>query len=222
MLRGKRWVAVLLTLSLSVMGLGLAAIADAGEENQFLAEINASRASAGLAPLAMSGGLQTYARSHSVDMANANTVYHSTGAQLAAAAGSGWTNLGENVGRGPSVSALHSAFMGSSGHKANILGDYNYVGIGTTTKDGYIYVTAVFMKKGTTPDPAPAPTTTTTPTGATSPSPGKPAPTPTTSSTSTTLPPTTTTTTLIVPPDQEVLPGTSCLEATRFWQKCHD
>jgi hypothetical protein len=221
MLRRKRWVAVLLTLSLSVMGLGLAANADAGEESQFLSAINSSRASAGLAPLAMSGSLQTYARSHSVDMANANTVYHSTGAQLAAAAGSGWTNLGENVGRGPSVSALHSAFMGSSGHKKNILGDYNYVGIGTTTKDGYIYVTAVFMKKGATPDPAPAPTTTTTTTGATSPSPEKPAAT-TTSTTTTTLPPTTTTTTLIVPPDQEVLPGTSCLEATRFWQKCHD
>jgi hypothetical protein len=211
MLRGKRWVAVLLIMSLSVMGLGVAAIADAGEENQFLSAINSSRASAGLAPLAMSSGLQTYARSHSLDMANAGSIYHSTGAQLGAAAGSGWTNLGENVGRGPDVSSLHAAFMGSSGHKANILGDYNYVGIGTTSKDGYIYVTAVFMKKGATPDPAPAPTTTT----------AKPAAT-TTTTTSTTLPPTTTTTTLIVPPDQEVLPGTACLEATRFWQKCHD
>jgi hypothetical protein len=211
MLRRKRWVAVLLTLSLSVMGLGLAATADSGQDNQFLSAINASRASAGLAPLAMSGSLQSYATSHSVDMANAGKIYHSTGAQLGAAAGSGWTNLGENVGRGPDVSTLHTAFMGSSGHKANILGDYNYVGIGTATKDGYLYVTAVFMKKGATP------TTTTTTAGATSSSPAKPA-----ATTSTTLPPTTTTTTLIVPPDQEVLPGTACLEATRFWQMCHD
>jgi hypothetical protein len=163
----------------------------------------------------MSGSLQSYATSHSVDMANAGKIYHSTSAQLGAAAGSGWTNLGENVGRGPDVSTLHTAFMGSSGHKANILGDYNYVGIGTATKDGYLYVTAVFMKKGATPDPAP--TTTTTTAGATSSSPAKPA-----ATTSTTLPPTTTTTTLIVPPDQEVLPGTACLEATRFWQMCHD
>lgn len=213
----KPWIAALLVISLSVMGLGLSATADAGQESQFLAAINSSRSSAGLAPLAMSGSLQTYARSHSVDMANANKVYHSTGAQLAAAAGSGWTNLGENVGRGPSVSALHTAFMGSSGHKANILGDYNYVGIGTTTKDGYIYVTAVFMKKGATP--AASPTTTTT--VAKSSPPADPAPT-TTSTTSTTLPPTTTTTTLVVPPDREVIPGTECLEATRFWQKCHD
>jgi hypothetical protein len=159
----------------------------------------------------MSGSLQSYATSHSVDMANAGKIYHSTSAQLGAAAGSGWTNLGENVGRGPDVSTLHTAFMGSSGHKANILGDYNYVGIGTATKDGYLYVTAVFMKKGATP------TTTTTTAGATSSSPAKPA-----ATTSTTFPPTTTTTTLIVPPDQEVLPGTACLEATRFWQMCHD
>lgn len=216
----KRWIAVLLTLSLSVMALGLSATADAGQESQFLSSINSSRASAGLAPLSMSGSLQSYARTHSVAMADANKIYHSTGAQLAAAAGSGYTKLGENVGRGPSVSALHSAFMGSSGHKANILGDYNYVGIGTTTKDGYIYVTAVFMNNGAT---TAAPTTTTTvadPTTATTVD--KPAPAPTTSTTVTTLPPTTTTTTLVVPPDKEVLPGTDCLEATRFWQKCHD
>lgn len=210
----KRWIAVLLTLSLSVMGLGLSATADAGQENEFLAAINSSRSAAGLAPLSMSGSLQSYARTHSLAMADANGIYHSTGAQLAAAAGSGWTNLGENVGRGPSVSALHSAFMGSSGHKANILGDYNYVGVGTTTKDGYIYVTAVFMKKGATP--AASPTTTTTVAKSSSPAPT------TTSTTVTTLPPTTTTTTLVVPPDREVLPGTDCLEATRFGQKCHD
>lgn len=213
----KPWIAALLVMSLSVMGLGLSATADAGQENEFLAAINSSRSAAGLAPLEVSGGLQTLARSHSVDMANADQIYHSTGAQLAAAAGPGYTKLGENVGRGPGVSALHSAFMNSSGHKANILGDYNYVGIGTTTKDGYIYVTTIFMKKGAAPAaPAAAPTTTTT--VARSPS---PAPT-TTSTTVTTLPPTTTTTTLIVPPDREVVPGTECLEATRFWQKCHD
>jgi hypothetical protein len=213
----KPWIAALLVISLSVMGLGLTATADAGQENEFLAAINSSRSAVGLAPLAMSGSLQTYARSHSSFMASGScadgaSICHSTGAQLAAAAGSGYTKLGENVGRGPSVSALHTAFMGSSGHKANILGDYNFVGIGTTTQDGYIYVTAVFMKKGDTA--AASPTTTVA---------KSPAPAPTTTSTTvTTLPPTTTTTTLVVPPDKEVVPGTECLEATRFWQKCHD
>ena len=213
----KPWIAALLVISLSVMGLGLTATADAGQENEFLAAINSSRSAAGLAPLAMSGSLQTYARSHSAFMASGScaegaSICHSTGAQLAAAAGSGYTKLGENVGRGPGVSALHTAFMGSSGHKANILGDYNFVGIGTTTQDGYIYVTAVFMKKGDTA--AASPTTTVA---------KSPAPAPTTTSTTvTTLPPTTTTTTLVVPPDREVVPGTECLEATRFWQKCHD
>lgn len=217
----KHWIAALLVISLSVMGLGLSATADSGQENEFLSAINSSRSAAGLAPLAMSGSLQTYARSHSSVMASGGcsggaSICHSTGAQLAAAAGSGYTKLGENVGRGPGVSALHSAFMGSSGHKANILGDYNYVGIGTTTQDGYIYVTAVFMKKGATA--AASPTTTTTVAKSSAPAPT----TTSTSTTVTTLPPTTTTTTLVVPPDKEVVPGTECLEATRFWQKCHD
>lgn len=223
----KPWIAALLVISLSVMGLGLSATADAGQENEFLSAINSSRSASGLAPLAMSGSLQTYARSHSSVMASGScpdgaSICHSTGAQLAAAAGSGYTKLGENVGRGPSVSALHTAFMGSSGHKANILGDYNYVGIGTTTQDGHIYVTAVFMKKGATAAATPTTTTTTTVAKSSAPGPTTPPAPETTSTTVTTLPPTTTTTTLVVPPDKEVVPGTECLEATRFWQKCHD
>ena len=203
----KRWVALLLTLSLVLMGFGLSATADAGQENEFLSKVNASRSAAGLAPLAMSGGLQTYARGHSAAMAETGSIFHSTSGQLAAAAGSGWSKLGENVGRGPSVSALHTAFMGSSGHKANILGDYNYVGIGTTSKDGSIYVTMVFMKKGSTSNGGSG-------SGSGSGSSGTVAPT-------TTIPPTTTTT-MVVPPDKEVTPGVDCLEANRFWHMCHD
>lgn len=202
----KRWTALLLTLSLVLMGFGISATADAGQENEFLSKVNASRSAAGLAPLAMSGGLQSYARSHSIAMAEAGSIFHSTSGQLAAAAGSGWSKLGENVGRGPSVSALHSAFMGSSGHKANILGDYNYVGIGTTVSDGYVYVTMVFMKKGSTGSSGSG----SSGSGSTS-----------TAAPTTTIPPTTTTT-MIVPPDKAVTPGVSCLEATRFWHMCHD
>lgn len=208
--RRQRWLAILLTMSLTVMGVGLSAGADAGQEAEFLAKINASRSAAGLAPLTMAGGLQTYARSHSADMAAAGKIYHSTSAQLAAAAGSGWSKLGENVGRGPTVSDLHTAFMNSSGHKANILGDYNYVGVGTTTSGGYIYVTVVFMKKGSTSS-----------SGGSGGSGGSGSSSSAPATTTTTVPPTTTTT-LIVPPDREVLPGTVCLEANRFWQMCHD
>ncbi|MCZ6630362.1 MAG: hypothetical protein O7D28_03330, partial [Actinobacteria bacterium] len=128
---------------------------------------------------------------------------------------------------GGTVDSLHKAFMASAGHKANILGDYNYAGIGTASSDGVLYVTVVFMKKGggsTTTTTAPAATTTTktkstTTTETKSTTTTKPK---TTTTTTTTIPPTTTTTTLIVGPDKPVTPGESCLVATRFWWMCHD
>lgn len=199
------------------MGLGLSAGASA--EGDFLAKINAERSSRGLNTLSTDGGLASHARKHTQDMINAGEIYHSSEAELKAAAGSGWSQIGENVGRGGSVSSLHQAFMDSPGHRANILGDYNYVGIGTGTSNGVLYVTVVFMKKGSTTTTAPP--TTAAPTAApTTAKAAKSTPT-TTTTTTTTLPPTTTTS-LIVGPDKPVTPGESCLAATRFWWMCHD
>ena len=207
------------------IGVGLAAGADSATEGEFLSLINSSRSSAGLAPLKSNGGLASYADTHTAAMIEAGEIFHSSSSQLSAAGGSGWDKMGENVGRGQSPSSLHKGFMASSGHKQNILGDYNYVGIGTGSRDGYLYVTVVFMKKGSTS--APETTTTTAPaeeTPDTKPpakesKPEQPA---STTTTTTTLPPSTTTTTLIVGPDREVTPGLSCIEAGRFGHLCHD
>jgi hypothetical protein len=229
MLGSKRWLSIAIVASMATIGLGLAAGADSATEADFLAHINSTRSSNGLGPLSVDGGLRSHARNHTQDMMDANQIFHSTSAELKAAAGSGWSKLGENVGRGGSVSSLHQAFMNSPGHRANILGEYNYVGIGTGTKDGVLYVTVVFMQKGatTTTTTSPPQTTSTeaatTTTKASTPT-TKAAAKPTTTdapTTTTTIPPTTTTT-LIVGPDKPVTPGESCLEATRFWWMCHD
>jgi Cysteine-rich secretory protein family len=206
------------TLALSVVG--VTANADSGTEGEFLVKINASRSAAGLGPLQIDGGLRSHARSHTADMIAAGGIFHSSEAELRAAGGTGWDKIGENVGRGQSVSSLQEAFMNSAGHKKNILGDYNYVGIGTDSSGGYLYVTVVFMKKGSTSaEPPPAsPTTTVATSGSKSSSPARTAP---AATTTTTLPPTTTTT-LIVPPDRAVTPGNACIEAGRYYQLCHD
>jgi len=218
---------VLLAITLAIVGLGVSATADSGSEQDFLSAINATRSSAGLATLKMDSGLQAHARRHSADMVAAAKIYHSSDGELKAAAGGGWDKLGENVGRGGSVSSLHSAFLDSSSHRANIHGDYNRVGIGTASADGVLYVTVVFMKKGAS---EPATTTTVAPKAA-EPSKDKPAgdkpaapktDTTTPDSTTTTTVPPTTTTTLIVGPDKPVTPGESCFEATRYWWLCHD
>ncbi|MCH7581226.1 MAG: CAP domain-containing protein [Acidobacteria bacterium] len=218
MLGKRKWLPIVLLASLATVSLGLSAVADSASEAGFLAKINASRAANGLAALSVDGGLRSHARNHTQDMIDAGEIYHSSSDELKAAAGSGWSKLGENVGRGGTVDSLHKAFMDSAGHKANILGDYNYAGIGTASSDGVLYVTVVFMKKGggsTTTTTAPAATTTTK---AESTNTTKPK----TTTTTTTIPPTTTTTTLIVGPDKPVTPGESCLVATRFWWMCHD
>ena len=215
----RQWLRVLLVVLLTSASLGLAAGAEPATEAEFLNLINSSRAAAGLAPLKVDSGLQAHARKHTQDMMDANELFHSSAAELRAAAGTGWTKVGENVGRGGSPSVLHQAFMNSPSHRANILGDYNYVGIGTGTKDGTLYVTVVFMAKGTsttTTTTTTAPTTTTAaPTNPTSPPSTSPP------TTTTTVPPTTTTT-LAVGPDKPVTPGESCVTATRFWWMCHD
>jgi len=63
---------------------------------------------------------------------------------------SGWTYLGDNVGRGSSASQVHHAFMNSSMHRANILNyHYNQIGTGAVRgSDGYLYVTEVFARRG--------------------------------------------------------------------------
>jgi len=220
MLGNQRWLSLLLVVMVTI-GLAAAAVADSGTEQGFLSKINSTRSSAGLGTLKMDGGLQSHARKHTQDMIAAGDIFHSSDSELRAAAGSGWSKIGENVGRGGSVDSLHTAFMNSSGHKANILGDYNYVGIGTdTASDGRLYVTVVFMKKGSTSSPSP--TTTAAPKAtATTKAAAKPTTTTAPTTTTTTLPPTTTTT-LIVGPDKPVTPGESCLTATRFGWTCHD
>ena len=150
------WLSLLL-LVVSI-GFGLTAGADSGTEGQFVSLINSTRANNGLGALQVDGGLTAHARNHTQAMIANGDIFHSSSAELSAAAGSGWSRVGENVGRGQSPESLHSAFMNSSGHAANILGDYNYVGVGTgTAPDGALYVTVVFMKKGETAPPTTAP-----------------------------------------------------------------
>ncbi len=147
----------IVVVALVVMTVGLALPAQAGTEGAFLSKINASRSAAGLAPVSVNSDLVPDARIHSAQMMAAGDIYHTS--PLSAVA-SGWEALAENVGAGPSVDSLHAAFMASSGHRRNILGDYNYVGIGVSqSESGQLWVTVIFMRKGA---PAPVPTTTAT------------------------------------------------------------
>ena len=64
----RTWLTTLLVVAMVTIGLGVSAVADSGSEQGFLSAINSSRASQGLAPLQMDGGLRSHARSHTADM----------------------------------------------------------------------------------------------------------------------------------------------------------
>ena len=138
----------LVVVSLSLLALTPAVAADTETEAEFLSKINATRAAHGLGALQVDNALRSHARSHTANMVTAGEIYHSSEAELTTAAGTGWSGIAENVGRGQSPTSLHDAFMASPGHKKNILGGYSHVGIGTDTSGGSLYVTVVFVGRG--------------------------------------------------------------------------
>lgn len=154
-----------LVAAVAMLVAALAVPAWASAEGTLLSRINASRANAGLPPVEVYWDLVDDARAHTDAMIAAGHIHHNP--SLSGVTGV-WQALGENVGVGFDANGLHDAFMASSGHRSNILGDFNYVGIGAKTgPDGLVWATVVFMRAdpglngGATTTTA-APTTTTT------------------------------------------------------------
>jgi uncharacterized protein YkwD len=148
-------VALLVTaLLLALAPAPQAAQASGGLEAEFVAAVNRERAAAGLPALSVAGDLTSVARRHSVRMADQTHLHHNPnlGSEV-----SGWQKVGENVGRGPSVSSIHSAFMNSAGHKRNILDpDWTQIGVGVEVRGSTIWVTEVFrLPAGAAPKPEP-------------------------------------------------------------------
>jgi hypothetical protein len=136
--------------------LATAAPASASVDNDefaFLDLVNQHRQAAGLPGLMMSTALSDAARAHSAQMAASGGIYHTTNlAAVLGAAAPNWRSGGENVGMGGGVSVLDTALMNSAPHRANILGSYNYVGIGVWYSGSTMYVTQMFVST-TTPIP---------------------------------------------------------------------
>lgn len=116
-------------------------------EWQMLSYLNGARGGAGLPPLTMSRDIQAGAQAWSDQMAAANSLGHNPNAwgQIGAAAPQ-WTAMGENVGTGWNVAEIHNALMASPSHRNQILGNYNYVGIGATVRDGRVFLTQDFVR----------------------------------------------------------------------------
>lgn len=133
-------------------------------EAQFVAKMNAERQANGLRPYAVASDLTSIARQHSNQMASQGKLYHNPSLTSQV---QNWQAVGENVGDGPTVSDIHTAFMHSPEHRANILDhDFTQVGVGVTVdSSGQVWVTEDFRQpmgsSSTSPAPAPQHTTTT-------------------------------------------------------------
>ena len=113
-------------------------------ERTILNALNADRAAAGLAPLQLDSTLVATARAHSAEMSGGNRLFHTT--DLGAVAPQKWRALGENVAMSTSLDAVNPRLMESATHRANILGNFDRVGIGVVVVGGRIWITQEFMQ----------------------------------------------------------------------------
>lgn len=148
---------------------------EAAASQDFLHRLNDLRRSRGLGPLAWNGAMATPAIAWSQKMSAQDWLHHArdTGPDdgvephedyvtINSKIVSNWQRLAENVGvssmyssctmadlevnAGKAVLGLHNAFVNSSGHFANMVGDHNQVGIGVHIDHAKLWVTVRFAK----------------------------------------------------------------------------
>jgi uncharacterized protein YkwD len=110
-------------------------------ERCFMHKINWQRARHGRRHLRWDKQIGYVARRHARRMARRGSVWHD--GRLGRLV-THWRSLGQNTGGGYHCRSLFRSFWGSSGHRANILGRWRFVGVGTKRRNGYLYVQQVF------------------------------------------------------------------------------
>ena len=123
---------------------------------QILADTNAIRAELGLRPLIRNASMDAVAQSWTQTQANNGTISHNP--SYASQIPSGWTRAAENVASGYTYTTVVAGWRGSSGHYANMTGDFTDIGIGYVEKNGARYFTQDFGKYSRPGPVAPVPT----------------------------------------------------------------
>jgi uncharacterized protein YkwD len=114
--------------------------------HRMLLATNASRTNHDLHKVWINRTMSDLARKHSLAMANANSLFHTSDPARYYLKGIDWHYWGENVGvTGGTVRDLEAAFMASTPHRANILHtSFHHVAIGAVRVDGALWVTVFF------------------------------------------------------------------------------
>jgi uncharacterized protein YkwD len=121
-------------------------------ERELFADTNRERQAQGLPTLRWNAALAEAARQHVQMMAERQTISHQFPGEASlparcSKAGVSFMALAENVAEAPSAGEIHSLWMHSSGHRANILdGNMDSVGIAVAERDGEYYAVEDFSK----------------------------------------------------------------------------
>ncbi|MGI6248092.1 MAG: CAP domain-containing protein [Acutalibacteraceae bacterium] len=113
---------------------------------------NSIRVRNSLDPVRYDKKLETVSREHSQDMLNRNYFNHNTPEgvtpkQRIQAAGIDYRAFGENIAKNhPSAISTHESYMNSSGHRANILGNFTHLGVGVAMNANALYQTQLFVR----------------------------------------------------------------------------
>ena len=111
---------------------------------------NHDRAAAGLPPLHWDAALAATAHQHALRMAHANQLSHQFPGEpplqdRARQAGARFSMIAENVAQGPTVTGLHTQWMNSAPHRANLLDpDLNAVGISVVQSGNTLFAVQDF------------------------------------------------------------------------------
>jgi uncharacterized protein YkwD len=122
-------------------------------ERELYASVNQARRAQGLAPLRWDESLATAARHHAEVMAEHGSAQHGFEGEPSlsvrvkqAGVHFGW--LSENVTQGPSSEFIHTQFMKSPLHRANILDrDMDSIGIGVVEQGGQLFAVEDFSQE---------------------------------------------------------------------------
>lgn len=114
---------------------------------------NQERMKAGLAPLQVDAQLTSLARLKSADMVAKNYFSHTsptygTPAQMLAKNGVTYLSFAENIAKGSTAAQIHTMWMNSAGHRANILNArLNRIGIGVAKSGTGYAATQLFIAR---------------------------------------------------------------------------
>jgi len=124
----------------------------APEAEEIRAMANEARAQAGVGRLEWDQALAAAALEHCLRMAAEGPISHQYAGEpdlsaRAAQAGAHFSVIEENVAIGPSADRIHEEWMGSPGHRANLLSpDVDRVGIAVVAARGVLYAVADYSR----------------------------------------------------------------------------